>query len=224
MSLSPHPRSLIHCPVMAAPETGTYDPMFALERGELPDRAMISTGQIRPLSVEQYMQLVESSAFEDDEAERLAGVEGTMTAQDEAYIDLVIPLNQLFARRLTGDFMVAPQCTYWLARYAVPEPDFAIITTTSMWKQPWRAVWMIEIACAAQHKDRGLKARLYAAAGVPEYWVIDARTMTVVIHRGPSPRGYRSIVRHDELAPISPQAIPTLVFRLRDLLADQLRR
>jgi Uma2 family endonuclease len=209
---------------MAAPETGTFDPMSAPELGELPDRAVISTGQIRPLSVEQYLRLVESSAFEHDEAERLAGVVSTMTAQDEAYIDFVILLNQLLARRLTGDFMVAPQCTYWVSRYAVPEPDFAIITTASMWMRPWRAVWMIEVACTSQHKDRGLKARLYATAGVPEYWVIDARTMATVIHRGPSRGGYRSIVRHDELAPIAPQAIPSLVFSLRDLLDGQIKR
>lgn len=215
---------------MAVPETGTFDPTSAPERGErpeipeLPEGAVVAPGQIRPLSVAEYMRLVESSAFEDDEAERLAGVVGTMTAQSEAYIDFVILLNQLLGRRLTGDFMVAPHCTYWLSRYAVPEPDFAIITTTSMWKRPWQAVWMIEVACTSQHKDRGLKARLYATAGVPEYWIIDARTMTAVIHLEPSPDGYRSIVRHDELAQIAPQSIPSLLFSLRELLDGQLQR
>lgn len=209
---------------MGVLETATFDPMAVPELGERAGGARISSGQIRPLSVEQYMRLVESSAFEDDEAERLAGVVGTMTAQDEAYLDFVILLNQLLARRLTDDFTVAPQCTYWLARYAVPEPDFAIITTTSMWKRPWRAVWMIEVACTPQHKDRGLKARLYATAGVPEYWVIDARTMTTLIHREPSAAGYRSIVRHDERALIAPQAIPSLAFSLRDLRDAQVKR
>jgi len=218
---------------MPAPQTfafdSTSDPGLReadelLDFPELPGIAAIEPDRIRPLSADEYMLLVESGAFEDEKVELLAGLVVAMTAQGDEHVHLVTLLNRLLARRLTDDFMVSPQCTYRLSRYSVPEPDFAIVTAASVWNRPRRAVWMVEVACTSQHKDRGLKAQLYAAAGIPEYWVIDARAMTVDIHLEPSADGYRSIVQHAERALIAPQAIPSLVFSLRDLLDDRARR
>jgi len=214
-------QEIVTLPSMSAPELRELVELPELR--ELPDFAAIAPDRIRPLSADEYMLLVESGAFEDEKVELLAGVVVAMTSQGDEHIHLVTLLNRLIARRLTDDFMVTPQCTYRLSRYSVPEPDFAIVTTASVWNLPRRAVWMIEVACTSQHKDRGLKARLYAAAGIPEYWVIDAETMTVDIHLEPSPDGYRSIARHGELVQLAPQAMPNLVFSLRDLLNDRVK-
>jgi Uma2 family endonuclease len=208
-----------HVDLPLSPEAAMLASMAVVD---LPDLSDLAPDTIRPICVDEYMQLVEAGAFEDEKVELLAGVVVAMSSQGDEHKDFVVLMNRLLARRLTDDFMVAPQCTYRLSRYSAPEPDFAIITTASMWNRPWRAVWMIEIAYTSQHKDRGIKAQLYAAAGVPEYWVIDAKAMTVDIHRDPSPDGYRSVTQHGELAQLAPQAIPTLVFNLRDLLSDRI--
>jgi Uma2 family endonuclease len=184
--------------------------------------AAITPDTVRPMSVDEYMQLAEQGAFDDEKVELLGGVVVAMSAQGEDHLHLVILLTRLLARRLTRDFMVAPQSTYRLSRYSAPEPDFAIVTAESVWNKTRRAVWMIEIAYTSQHKDRGIKAQLYADAGIPEYWVIDAKTMTVDVHREPSADGYRSVTRHDQLAQLAPQAIPSLVFSLRELLTDRI--
>jgi Uma2 family endonuclease len=185
--------------------------------------AALAPDKIRPLRFDEYMQLAESGAFDDEKVELLAGVVVAMNAQGEEHLHLITLLNRLLARRLTDDFMVTPQCTYRLSDYSGPEPDFAIVTAKSVWEKPQRAVWMIEVAYTSQHKDRGIKAMLYADAGVAEYWVIDAKTLPVDIHLDPSPDGYRSITRYGELEPIAPRAIPSLVFSLRDLLSDRVR-
>jgi Uma2 family endonuclease len=130
-------------------------------------------------------------------------------------------LNRLLARRLPDDLRVAPQCTFQLSKYSAPEPDFVVVTAASMKKRPLKAVWMIEVAVTSQHKDRGIKARLYAAAGIPEYWVVDAKKLTVDIHRDPGRNGYRSITRHGELEQIAHRGFPSLVFSLRDLANDR---
>lgn len=42
-------------------------------------------------------------------------------------------------------------------------------------------------------KDLGTKAQVYAAAGVPEYWVVDVRAEVVHAHTGPTSSGYAQV-------------------------------
>ena len=52
---------------------------------------------------------------------------------------------------------------------------------------------IIEVSDTTLRADR-LKARLYAAAGVPNYWIINLVDRQVEVHTDPSPNGYRSRV------------------------------
>ncbi len=178
---------------------------------------------IRPLRFDEYMRLAEAGVFEDEKVELLGGVVVTMSPQGDVHLHLLTLLTRFLARRLPDAYMVAPQVTYRLSEYSGPEPDFAIVSAASVWAKQHRADWLIEVAMSSLRKDRGLKAKLYANAGISEYWVIDANTMTVYIHRDPSDDAYRSISRHDRFAQISPTAIPDLVLSLDDLLGDRLK-
>jgi Uma2 family endonuclease len=191
---------------------------------DLLEPAAIAPDRIRPLCFDEYMQLAESGAFDDQKVELLGGVVVTMNAQGEQHVHLITLLTRLLARRLPDDYMVVPQSTYKLSRYSAPEPDFAIVTSRSVWAKGYPSGgWLIEVSVTSQHKDRGLKAQLYAAANIAEYWVIDATTRTVDVHLDPSPDGYRSIARHDEFAQLASQAIPSLVFSIDALLHDRVK-
>jgi len=64
-------------------------------------------------------------------------------------------------------------------------------------------VLVVEVSDTTIGRDLGQKARLYAQAGVPEYWVIDVNRRCVVVHRLPSPDGYadiRTLFEGDTLA------------------------
>ena len=54
------------------------------------------------------------------------------------------------------------------------------------------AVLVIEIADTSLSYDLEVKAPLYAAAGVREYWAIDAIKLTTTVHRDPSGSEYGS--------------------------------
>ena len=43
--------------------------------------------------------------------------------------------------------------------------------------------------------DLGPKARIYATAGIPEYWVLDVKRREVVVHREPSGSRYEDVRR-----------------------------
>lgn len=81
------------------------------------------------------------------------------------------------------------------------------------------ALLVVEIADSSLAIDTGIKAAAYAAGCVREFWVITARTRSTLIHRDPTPEGYRSIteVAADQL--VTPTLVPELAIRLSDLPA-----
>lgn len=52
---------------------------------------------------------------------------------------------------------------------------------------------MIEVSDSSLAYDAQVKARLYAEAGIPEFWLVDVRARCVRVHRGPAADGYRTI-------------------------------
>src|SRR5215831_9339935 len=83
-------------------------------------------------------------------------------------------------------------------------------------------VLVVEVAHASLRADRTLKARLYARAGVGDYWIVNLVDRVLEVHRsptGPRPRPvYADIRRIDPSASIAPLAAPTARIVVADLL------
>ena len=71
-----------------------------------------------------------------------------------------------------------------------PEPDLAIIQGNPR-DYPDRhpntseVVLIIEVADSTLERDRTIKQTIYAAAGIPEYWIINVRDRQIEIHCSP---------------------------------------
>jgi Uma2 family endonuclease len=50
---------------------------------------------------------------------------------------------------------------------------------------PTRALLVVEVADSSLGSDRLSKSRIYAAAGIPEYWIVNLRGSAVEVHRDP---------------------------------------
>jgi Uma2 family endonuclease len=80
--------------------------------------------------------------------------------------------------------------------HSLPEPDLAVL---SEWKPEFarrhprgdELLLAVEIADSTAGFDLSRKALLYAAAGVPEYWVLDLQRRRLVAHLEPSEAGNR---------------------------------
>lgn len=77
---------------------------------------------------------------------------------------------------------------------------------------------VVEVSDSTLWRDRGQKARLYAAAGVPEYWVVNVTGRTVIVYREPVGDEYRSIVTHDESRSLTPIAAPESTIAIASFL------
>lgn len=109
-----------------------------------------------------------------------------------------------------------------------PTPDLAVVAGSPRdypTSTPKTAVLVVEVSDGTSEVDCGRKAELYAAAGVPEYWVIDVNDPRLLVYRDPvpdaaAPRGHRYATTQT-LTPadtVSPTAVPNAVIRVADLL------
>lgn len=59
---------------------------------------------------------------------------------------------------------------------------------------PARAHLVVEVAEGSLSRDRGIKADLYAEAGIPEYWIVNVPERVVEVYRAPHGGAYRERV------------------------------
>ena len=67
---------------------------------------------------------------------------------------------------------------------------------------------MVELADSSLVEDRTIKASLYAAAGIPEYWMVNLVENCILDHLGPTIEGYADISTYgvgDLIAPLLAQ-------------------
>jgi Uma2 family endonuclease len=54
-------------------------------------------------------------------------------------------------------------------------------------QNPTSALLIVEVAETTLHDDRVRKGSLYAASGIPEYWIINLVNHVLEVHRNPQP-------------------------------------
>lgn len=93
-------------------------------------------------------------------------------------------------------------CAYRIRSCSVtsltPQPDIGIVRYVEDFHETAHrraedVMLVAEIADSSMRVDLEWKAWLYAAAGVPEYWIVDLAHERVVVHTVPGSQGYTSI-------------------------------
>lgn len=103
-----------------------------------------------------------------------------------------------------------------------PEPDLAIVQRLGReylqhHPYPENIFWLIEFSQTSLLKDIHVKRQAYAAAQIPEYWVVDLQQSQLRVWRDPHGGDYRSeqVLTTGEIAPL---AFPDLVISVQRLL------
>ena len=177
----------------------------------------IATTEFRPLRRTEYERLAELGFFENERVELLDGVIVKMSPIGEPHNLYEALLNELIVKALPPHLIARPQCSFPLSDISEPEPDFAVVERKRFGEPPSRPLLIIELADSSLNKDLRLKATLYAAAGVPDYWVVDLRAMSIVAHREPTGDRYASVERFEQTARVTALRIPEVTVCLADL-------
>jgi len=89
---------------------------------------------------------------------------------------------------------------------------------------PTSPVLIVEVADSSLAQDRHRKARLYARAGVADYWIVNLRAGVLEVYRDPERTAagrwrYATVRVLEPGAVVSPLAAPRARLRVADLLA-----
>lgn len=178
-----------------------------------------------PLTVEKYHQMIDAGILgEDDRVELLEGVLVEMSPQYPAHARFISGFTAVAVPAVGPLHRVRIQLPLTLPPYGEPEPDIAIVEVEEENRadsHPQIAVLIVEVASSSLPKDRLVKARVYARAGIPEYWIANIDAKCIEVHRSPHPAAE---IYHDHEVigagqTIAPQAFPTLQLAVDALFA-----
>jgi Uma2 family endonuclease len=104
-----------------------------------------------------------------------------------------------------------------------PIPDASVTQETdaayaARFPGPNDLVLVAEVSDSTLAYDLGGKARLYAKAGIPEYWVLDIQGRRLLVHREPGQNGYADIQVYAEGEEAAVLSRPEEKVRVSDLL------
>lgn len=163
----------------------------------VPTAVSIASLPAARISVAQYHRMVECGALtEEDRVELLDGMLVKKMAKG--------PKHELIAGLLEDQIRPLLESGHFLGvetpielETSEPEPDLAVIRGDRRdfaERHPGGSdcLLLIEVADTSLTKDR-LKAALYAAGGVPEYWIVDLAGRTIITHRNQTPDGYQDV-------------------------------
>jgi Uma2 family endonuclease len=173
----------------------------------------------------EYYRMAEVGILrEDDRVELIKGEIVEMSPIGRRHKVFVGNLAKLLITRLGDRATVWVQSSIALADDTEPEPDLTVLRhgagpykERDAWAED--ALLVIELADSSLAYDRSTKLRLYAEAGIPEYWVVDCTAETVEVHRGPGPDGYREARLVAGVETLAPQAFSDIEMRTTDIFA-----
>ena len=166
----------------------------------------------------EYDRLIELGFFQRERIELIHGVLCRMSPIGIAHANAVVRLGKLLTMRVGDRAQVRAQQPFCACDESEPEPDIAIVPEAEYTAHPDSALLIIEVADSSLEYDRETKAPLYAASGVPEYWILNLIERTLEIHTSPDGARYASIERVGVGKSAAPRAFPDIRVEIAALL------
>jgi Uma2 family endonuclease len=153
------------------------------------------------ITLEQYDEMIRQGLFEPREehhVELIYGEISPMSPIGPPHDECVDLLNEWSFESLPkGAVRVRVQGAFGIpVLESAPQPDVAWLRRKRYSTQrplPDDVLLVIEVADSSLAKDRGLKAELYAAAGIRDYWIVNLQERCVEVRRNPLGSEYRSL-------------------------------
>ena len=177
----------------------------------------------RRFTVDEYYAMARAGILaEDDRVELIDGEIVEMPPIGPEHAGSVDDIYQTLTRLFGDRAQIRSQNPVQLNPYNEPEPDFALLHRRperyrAAHPTPADVFLIIEVSDTTLATDRRIKMPLYARHGIPEAWVIDLQHELVLVHREPTPDGYRLVSAARRGERLSPLAFPD-----RELAVDEL--
>ncbi len=185
-------------------------------------QSIAPTLTLAKISVEQYHRMVEAGIWDDRQVELLNGIIVEMSPEGKPHAHRSTDVGEYLIRLLGDRAQVRSAKPITLSDGSELEPDLAIVQRLGdeylvHHPYPENIFWVMEYSNTSLEKDLGIKAEIYAAAGIAEYWVVNLKENKLIVFRDPVNGKYQS---QQELTSgqISPLAFADLTIEVARLL------
>lgn len=180
---------------------------------------------IARFSLAEYDRMIACGAFDAGKPRRLELIQGEIREvtppgpEHEASVDWLAEWSIENAPKRKAQVRV--QNSIGLPEIeTAPQPDVAwVVRRDYRRRRPLSSevLLLIEVSDSTLEYDRGEKARLYAEAGIADYWIVNIPARAIEVHREPQRGRYRSVTVYSGDDEIHPLSFPKLTLRPGDL-------
>jgi Uma2 family endonuclease len=162
------------------------------------------------MSVEQYHAMIDNGILgPDDPVELLEGVLVQKMPINPPHRISTLAVFQALIRIVSAGWYVDKEAPVTFAA-SEPQPDVAVIRGETRdypgrHPGPEDVALIVEVADATVARDRVVKKRIYAAAGVPFYWLLDLINFNLEVYSEPKSGDYQqcAVYGPDDSVPVT---------------------
>lgn len=158
------------------------------------DGNWFAPGELKRFRRSEYDRLVDLGIFDEQRIELLHGLLVAKEPQGGDHASVASRLHRLFLLALDKRAEIRSHSPFGASDDSEPEPDVQVVSRRyTPTDHPTEAFLLVEVAKGSLRRDRGVKADLYASAGVPEYWVVNLPEKVVEVRHQPENGTYRRL-------------------------------
>lgn len=165
-------------------------------------------------TIDEYHRMIAAGILSDRRVELLKGEIVEMSPEGEPHAYSSDTAGEYLAHLLGQRATLREAKPITLPNNSEPEPDIAIVQRLGREYRehhPYREniFWLIEYANSSLEKDLATKSKVYAEAGIAEYWVVNLQKLHLVVFREPLDGEYATKFTLTE-GSIQPLAFPDI--------------
>jgi Uma2 family endonuclease len=151
------------------------------------------------LTVDQYEAMAEAGILtERDRVELVDGLLVKKLAKNPAHSVAARAVAEALARLIPGGYFVTREDPIRIGPASEPEPDAAVVRGRSRdyarrHPDAAQSALVVEVSDSSLNLDRTEKLRIYAAGGIPIYWIVNLVDDRLEIHSRPEAGSYQDV-------------------------------
>ncbi len=163
----------------------------------------------RRFTVDEYERMAELEIIGPDErVELIDGEIVAMSPSGDPHNSGIARVTRRLVQRFPEPYVIFVQLPMRIGDWSLPQPDAIVLREradeySQRRARPKDVVLLVEVAVSSLRYDRLKKGRLYAQAGVPEYWIVDVPERLVQVYTQPQAEGFGrlEVARPGEVIP-----------------------